>query len=138
MIRTKKPRKPIPKQTPKKAAQNRERGKAYTELDPDWGRVCQGCGRPGPVDHSHLLSQKAFPHLAANKANIVPHCRECHLKYENPTQRWKLLDFRDNMEFIQRVAPREAERMLGQSEFKIERYCEKEDLDKYLELIKEF
>jgi hypothetical protein len=132
MIRTK-----IRKVSTKQAANNRARGKAYTELDPDWGRSCQGCGKAGPIDHSHLLSQKYFPHLADHKANIVPHCRECHLKYENPTQRWKLLDFRDNMEFIQRVAPREAERMLGQSEMKIEKHYP-EELQKYLEIIKEF
>lgn len=117
MIRT-----PIRKVSPKKAKQNRERGKAYSQLEPDWGIACQGCGRSGPVDHSHLLSQKFFPHLAAHPDNIVPHCRDCHLKYENPTQRWKLLDFPRNMEFIQSVEPQEFIRILEQSEWKVERH----------------
>ena len=134
MIRT-----PIRKVSAKAAKRFRGRAKAYNDLDHEWeSNVCQGCGRSGPVDHSHLLSQKDFPHLAANKANIVPHCRECHLKWESPTQRWKLLDFRDNMEFIQRVAPREAEKMLNLSYLKVEKHCSTEDLQKYLEVINGF
>jgi hypothetical protein len=117
MIRT-----PIRKVSADKAKQNRDRAKAYAELDYDWGMVCQGCGRAGPVDHSHLLSQKYFPHLADHKANIVPHCRDCHIRWENPTQRWKLLDFQDNMWFIQRVAPQEFIRMLEQSEWKVDKH----------------
>lgn len=140
MITTKKPRKPIRKQSLKKAAQNRERGKAYTVLDSQWEPgYCQGCGKYcNVIDHSHLLSQKDFPHLAGNKANIVPHCRDCHLKWESPTNRWRLLDFRDNMEFIQRVAPDECRKMLALSEMKIERHFGPEEVEKYLSVIEGF
>lgn len=138
MIRSTKPRKPIAKISPKKAAQNRERGKAYTVLDQQWEPgYCQGCGKWKPViDHSHLLSQDDFPQLKGNLANIVPHCRDrCHEMWHNPVQRWKLLDFRDNMEFIQRIAPKEAQKMLGLSELKIERHFGPEELEKYLQVI---
>jgi hypothetical protein len=124
---------PIKKVSAKQAKKFRGRAKVYDQLDHEWESVCQGCGRSGPVDHSHLLSQKSFPHLADHRSNIVPHCRACHLKYENPTQRWKLNDYLDNMEFIQRVAPREAERMTALSELKIEKHYP-EQLEAFLKV----
>lgn len=136
MIRT-----PIRKVSAKAAKRFRGRAKAYDQLDHEWEPgYCQGCGQwKSVIDHSHLLSQDDYPHLADNKGNIVPHCRErCHTMWENPTQRWKLLDFRDNMEFIQRVAPREAEKMLGLSALKVEKHYGEEELQKYLEVISEF
>lgn len=126
--------KPIKQVSANKAAQIRARNKTYEKLDSSWSGCCQGCGRwEEVIDHSHLLSQKDFPHLAAHPANIVPHCRACHEIWHNPVRRWKLLDYVENMIFIQSVAPREFERMLGQSELKVEKHYP-EELPRFYEV----
>ena len=135
MIRT-----PIRKVSTKQAAKNRARAKTYNEVDHEWeAGFCQGCGQWKPViDHSHLLSQDDYPDLVANKANIVPHCRDrCHAMWENPVHRWRLLDFRDNMEFIQRIDPDQFNEMIGLSDLKVQRHCPW-DYEKFLEAIQGF
>lgn len=130
MIRT-----PIRKVSAKAAKRFRGRAKVYNELDHEWEPgSCRGCGRwEEVIDHSHLLSQAKYPHLAANKKNIAPHCRHCHQLWENPAHQWKLKDYVPNMIYIQSVDAREFERMLVQTEWKLEKHYP-EELPRFYEV----
>ena len=62
-----------------------ERKKTGTRVPAEYpkGTPCFECGSTSrKLDRSHILSRGAHPELADDPDNIVPHCRECHNKWE--------------------------------------------------------
>ena len=48
------------------------------------GTPCFECGSTGKkLERSHLVIKGAHKDLEHNPENIVPHCRDCHMKWEN-------------------------------------------------------
>lgn len=44
---------------------------------------CSACGKAGPVEHSHLFSQKAYPEYRNTALNWMICCRACHELFEH-------------------------------------------------------
>lgn len=66
----------------KKARANSQQQKAYREVErrAQW---CETCGGHTNLQHSHTLTQKQFPLLAAHPLNIDLECAACHTLYEH-------------------------------------------------------
>ena len=93
----------------KQSAVNRELKKVYKELSESRGHYCTGCGRSDvSLSHSHLIPRSRRPDLVAQKDNITYHCLDngerkgCHTIWESH-ERYKLLDYHRNMEYILEV-----------------------------------
>lgn len=79
---------PLAKVSKAKAAANRQQQRAYRVVEAG-ACYCQTCGATGPLDHSHILTQKAYPQHAANPLNIWLECRfTCHASWENDKQQY--------------------------------------------------
>ena len=99
----------------KQSSVNRELKKVYKEISEERGHYCTGCGMSGDVSlsHSHLIPRSRRPDLVAQKDNITYHCLDgidsngnsrkgCHTIWES-NERYKLLDYHRNMEYILEV-----------------------------------
>ncbi|GAB2866174.1 hypothetical protein [Hymenobacter ruber] len=60
-----------------------EQARVYKAVDAAESPWCLACGSPGPLDHSHCLTQKQWPAHKLNPANIHLECRRCHEMWEN-------------------------------------------------------
>jgi len=63
------------------ANQKREQAKAYAGAPTS--DCCEVCERYGPVEHSHLFTQKQHPAHRANPLNWLLKCRACHTLWED-------------------------------------------------------
>tara|TARA_R110000744_G_scaffold114523_2_gene214230 strand:- start:11123 stop:11428 length:306 start_codon:yes stop_codon:yes gene_type:complete len=77
-------------------------------------QCCEGCGQPGYLSHSHLISQsicwrKKVQHLIPKRENVRYHCinggnlgKPCHEIWEgnDPALREKMFDYEENKEFV--------------------------------------
>jgi len=73
------------------------------------GHICEECGTTNrPLDLSHLISVGARKDLEEGPENVVLHCRECHMKWENGTLEWKRASttFSKHHTYIQRHSTR--------------------------------
>ncbi len=95
----------------------------YAEIDSEREPICEGCGKPLPVSHSHLLSQRSREDLTDDKRNIRLHCfgnyNSCHDKWERmiPAQVVEMLDFKDNLEYIDCVDEERYQAIVAKFEF---------------------
>jgi hypothetical protein len=55
---------------------------AYKEVDKG-PRICVSCNCTEMLTHSHVLTVKQFPKHAANPANILLECQDCHYIWEH-------------------------------------------------------
>lgn len=68
----------------KQAKAKREKEKKMPVKPYPMGTPCFECAvKTKKCDRSHLLGRLAYPHLEFDPENIVPHCRDCHMKWEN-------------------------------------------------------
>lgn len=89
---------------------NKELRRVYTKLKEERGHYCTGCGRSGiPLSHSHIIPRSRRPDLVCDINNITYHCligheggKGCHELWESK-ERYKLLDYHRNMEYILEV-----------------------------------
>lgn len=90
------------------------------DMDHTTEPFCTGCGKYQGGDiklsHSHLISRAdckriGRPDLISERENLTYHCidfgmnRGCHGKWENPSERNTLLDYQDNIKYIESVSP---------------------------------
>ena len=93
----------------KQSKVNRKLKKIYKEISLERPHYCTGCGQSNvPLSHSHLIPRSRRPDLTTDKNNITYHClsigerRGCHDIWES-NERYKLLDYHRNMEYILEV-----------------------------------
>ena len=93
----------------KQSKVNRELKKTYKEIAMERPHYCTGCGKSNvPLSHSHLIPRSRRPDLTTDKKNITYHClsigerKGCHDIWES-NQRYKLLDYHNNIEYILEV-----------------------------------
>lgn len=118
--RKKKKIKPIKSISKKQTIIENKYRKTLKEIDSSREKVCTGCGRHQGGDiklsHSHIISRAdckriGKPELIYHPDNITYHCLDfgthegCHRKWENPAKRYLLLDYRDNLKKIKKLAP---------------------------------
>ena len=86
---------------------NNELKKVYKLISETRGYYCTGCGRSNvPLSHSHIIPRSRRPDLVCDINNITYHCligpdnsKGCHSIWESK-ERYKLLDYHKNMEYI--------------------------------------
>ena len=86
---------------------NNELKKVYKLISETRGHYCTGCGRSNvPLSHSHIIPRSRRPDLVCDINNITYHCligpdnsKGCHSIWESK-ERYKLLDYHKNMEYI--------------------------------------
>ena len=86
---------------------NNELKKVYKRMSETRGHYCTGCGRSNvPLSHSHIIPRSRRPDLVCDINNITYHCvigpdnsKGCHIIWESK-ERYKLLDYHKNMEYI--------------------------------------
>ena len=87
---------------------NSELKKVYKEIKEERGHYCCGCGRSDvPLSFSHIIPRSRRKDLITDKNNITIHClsldrKGCHEIWESK-ERYKLLDYHKNMEYILEV-----------------------------------
>lgn len=93
----------------KQSKVNNKLKKVYNDIAQERGHYCTGCGRSDvPLSHSHLIPRSRRADLITDKRNITYHClsigeREgCHDIWEGQ-ERYKLLDYHKNIEYILEV-----------------------------------
>ena len=88
--------------------ENDQLKKVYKEIKEERGHYCTGCGCSDALSHSHLIPRSRRPDLVTDKRNITYHClsigerKGCHEIWESK-ERYKLLDYHKNMEYILEV-----------------------------------
>jgi hypothetical protein len=86
----------------------KKKKETYAKFDEENDGICKGCGRFLPGSHSHLIPISESKDLESVVENITWHCIEtCHSRWEshNIEEMSKMLDFEDNMSYIQKVKP---------------------------------
>tara|TARA_R100000152_G_C6777993_1_gene208289 strand:+ start:2597 stop:2965 length:369 start_codon:yes stop_codon:yes gene_type:complete len=90
----------------KQAKINNALKKVYKEIELERGKFCTGCNRSDlPLSHSHIIPRSRRKDLELDKKNITYHCLDmdgrkgCHSLWES-AQRYKLLDYHKNMQYI--------------------------------------
>lgn len=78
-------RKRMPRQSPKRRAAKLTQASAYDAADDAEQCWCSVCGKPGPTEHSHHLSQHHYPEHANDQRNwlVMGKYCGCHDFYEN-------------------------------------------------------
>lgn len=114
----------IKKISPKRAARHVEVKATYKKIDSTREPMCEGCGRGDvALSHSHLLSEYDRPDLYAEEENIRLHCygsyNNCHETWERglPFQVVKMLDFKENLEYIKEVDIKAHNKIIAAFEF---------------------
>jgi len=113
----------IKKISNKKAEINKKLHKVYKVIDQSREQICEGCGKPLPLSHSHLLSQKNREDLICDEENIRLHCfgnyHSCHDKWERgiPSEVATMLDFKENLEYIKTVDIKIYNKIVAKFEF---------------------
>lgn len=111
---------PIRQRSAKQAEIEREYHKTIAYMDLHEDHICSGCGRyqGGEIrlSHSHIISRdqckdNGMPMLIAERKNITYHCltfgnhKGCHSKWESNSERRELLDYEQNMAYIEQTIP---------------------------------
>lgn len=98
--RQKKPKKRLTPVSKKQQRYNKERQKAYQEME-SHPQYCRGCGTSQNLSHSHRITQADKRHVANPKA-IDFYClgeNSCHTAYENGFL-WRLDNGAEVMEWL--------------------------------------
>lgn len=99
------------KTSKKQSAINRELQKVYKKIEESRDHYCTGCNRYDvPLSHSHYIARSRRKDLETDIDNITYHClsmgerKGCHQLWEGGlSDKQKLLDYPDAMEYIERV-----------------------------------
>jgi len=93
----------IRRKSKKQSSIDRELKKVYQEMSHSRRPYCTGCGTTDGLTHSHLIPRSRRRDLICDINNITYHCHSCHRKWENGVSAYEMLDFSQNMEYLERV-----------------------------------